>query len=285
MKLTLEKLNYKYSDLSPVMSEATLKYHRDKLAKGYVDRFNSEEGDSDFNEAGAFLHNIFFPQFKASSGANRPKGISLAFIEENWEDFDSLKEEIKKVAMGIQGSGWVYLAKDGTIKTIKNHQIKKDIVLLIDWWEHAWALDYEHDKAKYLNNIWKIIDWNVINDRLNLIPKKSRLSSLTYFNKAASTKATLDDVLDIKTNFKEADFWIWRKYNPGKPTKEFNKEAIGIRVKDEYLDAILPQYLYYLFEYQYSVGFWKPLTVGSVIDGIRVSDVKRIPISFLSPKG
>jgi Fe-Mn family superoxide dismutase len=71
-----------------------------------------------------------------------------------------------KTAMSIQGSGWVYLSKKGEIKTITNHQIKNDIALLIDWWEHAWALDYEHDKAKYLNNIWRIINWDVVNSRL-----------------------------------------------------------------------------------------------------------------------
>jgi superoxide dismutase len=68
--------------------------------------------------------------------------------------------------MAIQGSGWVYLAKDGKIKTIKNHEIKKDIVLLIDWWEHSWALDYQSDKKKYLENQWKIINWDHINGLL-----------------------------------------------------------------------------------------------------------------------
>jgi Fe-Mn family superoxide dismutase len=70
--------------------------------------------------------------------------------------------------MGIQGSGWVYLSKNGQIKTITNHAIKHDIILLIDWWEHSWALDYQADKQKYLNNIWRIINWSVINDRLTL---------------------------------------------------------------------------------------------------------------------
>ena len=69
--------------------------------------------------------------------------------------------------MGIQGSGWVYLSRSGDVKTIKNHAIRQDIVLLIDWWEHAWALDYQADKSKYLKNIWRAIDWSVINDRLN----------------------------------------------------------------------------------------------------------------------
>jgi Fe-Mn family superoxide dismutase len=68
--------------------------------------------------------------------------------------------------MGIQGSGWVYLAQDGKIKTITNHAIKNDIVLLIDWWEHSFQFDYGSDKAKYLNNQWKIIDWDYVNTRL-----------------------------------------------------------------------------------------------------------------------
>jgi superoxide dismutase len=68
--------------------------------------------------------------------------------------------------MGIQGSGWVYLAKDGKIKTIVNHEIKDDIVILVDWWEHAWALDYQVDKKGYLNNQWKIMDWSTINTRI-----------------------------------------------------------------------------------------------------------------------
>ena len=68
--------------------------------------------------------------------------------------------------MGIQGSGWVYLARNGKIKTITNHAIKKDILLLVDWWEHSWSLDYQADKAKYLNNLWKIIDWDTVNSSL-----------------------------------------------------------------------------------------------------------------------
>jgi Fe-Mn family superoxide dismutase len=35
----------------------------------------------------------------------------------------------------------------------------------VDWWEHAWALDYQSDKKRYLENIWKIINWTVINTR------------------------------------------------------------------------------------------------------------------------
>lgn len=168
-ELTRVKLDYSLYDLEPVLSQDTMNYHYGKLYKTYVDRFNSGEGDPDFNEAGAFLHHIYFEQFRAPKTGNKPFDASADFLEEHFArtGMDELKKVFEQEAMKIQGSGWVYWAKNGQIKTIKNHAIRSDIILLIDWWEHAWALDYQADKAKYLDNIWKIIDWSVINSRLS----------------------------------------------------------------------------------------------------------------------
>ena len=165
--LTQVKLKYAKGDLDPVMSEDTVNYHYGKLYKTYVDRYNKGEGDSNFNEAGAFLHRIYFSQFCSPKTSNSPDGLSLEFILKHYEDFKDFQDQVEKTAMTIQGSGWVYLARNGQIKTIKNHQIRSDIVLLIDWWEHAWALDYQADKLKYLTNTWRIIDWSVIDERLS----------------------------------------------------------------------------------------------------------------------
>jgi Fe-Mn family superoxide dismutase len=70
--------------------------------------------------------------------------------------------------MKAQGSNWIYMDSKGTIKVIHNHEYNRsmDIVLIFDGWEHAWALDYEHDKQKYLDNFWRIVDWEVVNQRL-----------------------------------------------------------------------------------------------------------------------
>lgn len=165
-KLVQLSLPYSRTDLEPVMSKETIDYHFASLYKAYVDRYNKGEGDRDFNEAGAFLHNIYFNQFQSPSSSNKPNGFILELIEDKFKSFEAFKEEFLKIAMGIQGSGWVYLARNGSIKTIVNHQIKEDIVLLVDWWEHAWALDYQADKQKYLENQWKIIDWGKINSVL-----------------------------------------------------------------------------------------------------------------------
>jgi Fe-Mn family superoxide dismutase len=164
--LVLNPLPYARSDLAPAVSEATINYHWNKLARAYVDRYNAGEGDSEFNTAGAFLHNILFAQYQAHTSSNKPTGTILAFITENFGGFEAFKSEFLKEAMSIQGSGWVYLARNGTIKTIANHSVRKDIVILVDWWEHAWALDYQQDKKKYLANQWSIIDWRIVTARL-----------------------------------------------------------------------------------------------------------------------
>ena len=171
-KLETTPLPYARDALEPVMSEASIDYHYESLAKGYAKRYNADEGNSggtyakDFNRAGNFLHNKFFPQLRPPKGRNLPQGPVLALIEEKFKDFDTFKEEFKTAAMKIQGSGWAYLSTGGDIKTIPNHQVRTDICVLVDWWEHAWALDYQADKEKYLDNIWRIIDWDVCNERL-----------------------------------------------------------------------------------------------------------------------
>jgi Fe-Mn family superoxide dismutase len=164
--LEIEKLPYDSNELNPSISKSTIDYHYEKLAKTYAERYNAGEGDPSFNEAGVFLHNILFQQYHEYNSQNKPTGKSLEFIESRFTTFDKFKEEFLKIAMTVQGSGWVYLSKSGEIKTIKNHEIKKDILVLVDWWEHAWALDYQSDKKKYLENQWKIINWEKINGLL-----------------------------------------------------------------------------------------------------------------------
>ena len=164
--LTQTALPYGRNELGKSLSKQSLDYHYGQLYRGYVDRYNAGEGDDDFNEAGAFLHDIYFTQFHAPKGSNQPTGKSLALIEEHFDTYDKFQEKLGEIAMKIQGSGWVYLSWRGEIKTIKNHEVRKDIALLIDWWEHAWALDYQSDKKSYLRNIWKIINWDTINQRI-----------------------------------------------------------------------------------------------------------------------
>jgi superoxide dismutase, Fe-Mn family len=165
-KLELSKLKYAQNGLQPVMAKETIEIHYGTLTKNYFKNYN-KDGD-DWNHAGAFLHAIWWDQFKPVMGGNSPTGEIKKFIEEKFKDFKKFQDEFEEQGSTIHGSGWVYLAKSGDIKIIPNHAIKKDIVLLFDMWEHAYIEDpqYKADKKKYLKDLWKILDWDVISSRL-----------------------------------------------------------------------------------------------------------------------
>ena len=158
-------LNFTVSEVNPVLSKQTIDLHYGKLAKGYAERYNKKEGDREFNYAGAFLHNLLFPQYRKVRANNIPNGPMKGFIDKHFGSYDEMRNEFETEAMKLQGSNWIYLAYDGSIKTIKNHEVRSDILLIIDWWEHAFLLDYGSDKKRYLKEQWKIINWNVINTR------------------------------------------------------------------------------------------------------------------------
>ena len=163
--IEINPLKFTRKDVDPVMSDDTIDLHYNKLAKGYAKRYNNNEGDKDFNYAGVFLHNIWFEQFREVRTINKPNGPIANFIIKHFGSYGDFQKEFEAEALKIQGSGWIYLANNGTIKTIENHEVRDDILLLVDWWEHAWILDYGSDKKEYLKQLWKIIDWNRISTR------------------------------------------------------------------------------------------------------------------------
>lgn len=165
-KLETTPLPYGIKDLEPVMSRATLDYHYEHLARGYAKRYNAGEGNANFNRAGSFLHNKFFPQLRAPKAANRPRGAALALIETHFKTWEDFQEQFTQEAMKIQGSGWIYLSTTGAIKTIANHAVRTDICMLVDWWEHSYVLDHLWDKKSYIRDFWRIVNWDVVNERL-----------------------------------------------------------------------------------------------------------------------
>jgi Fe-Mn family superoxide dismutase len=161
------KLPVGQSSLAPVMNQSLVELHYGKLYKGYVDRYNSGEGDKSFNEAGAYLHGLFFGQFKVpDSMSKKPTGRMAEIIDREHKNFIDFKKHFKEEALQVRGSGWCYLSKSGQIKIIRDHIKRTDIALIIDMWEHSYQLQYGADKGKYIDNFWRIINWDTINRRL-----------------------------------------------------------------------------------------------------------------------
>lgn len=190
-------LPYSLNALEPYYSEETLKIH-EKLHQGYVDNYNSTisklrfmrqnnnfaeikhmEKDLAFYGSGAVLHTLFFENLRPPQTENISKELNSMFITE-FGGFTNFKKEFSAAATTIEGNGWAILGwhpilKKYLILTAENHQNLTiwdyDPVLVIDTWEHSYFLQYLNQKAKYIESIWNIINWDVVNDRYMKIKK------------------------------------------------------------------------------------------------------------------
>ena len=159
------KLPVKDTDLSPVFSKESIDLHYGTLYKNYVTK--AHEGEGEFQVAGAKLHTLFFEQFQIPKTNNEPTGAFKLLIEKKYDSYERFKDFFTKEALSIQGSGWVYVDTSGNIKTIANHKIVSNVAVLFDMWEHSFIIDHGADRKKYIKDMWKVINWSIINARLN----------------------------------------------------------------------------------------------------------------------
>lgn len=144
------------------------------LYKNYIKKVDDEGDNSDFQVGGKLLHHLYFEQFKQLPQFKKPYGMIKDFIEKHFETYDKFIDAFTDEAKNFHGSGWIYLSKSGKIKTIKNHKPVKDVIIILDIWEHAWqASDSPKDKDKYLKNFWKYLAWDLIQSRLPLVESQT----------------------------------------------------------------------------------------------------------------
>lgn len=190
---TLPSLPYNYNALEPYISEDQLRVHYDKHHASYVKGANSlfeklenarrEKKDLDmgsilkklsFNVGGHILHSLFWENIDPKGGGE-PSGKLLEMINEEFGNFDRFKEEFIRSTMAIEGSGWSALAYDTkTEKLLIMHMQlhNKDIyptfpiLMVLDFWEHAYYIDYKNEKEKFIDAFWNIVNWEEVNKRL-----------------------------------------------------------------------------------------------------------------------
>ena len=83
-------------------------------------------------------------------------------------------EKFTDTAINLFGSGWVWLVKDlaGNLSIVATSNaatpITEDLkpLLTCDVWEHAYYIDTRNARPKYLENYWKLVNWNFVKENL-----------------------------------------------------------------------------------------------------------------------
>jgi Fe-Mn family superoxide dismutase len=196
MTFKLPELPYALDALAPVMSRETLEYHYGKHHQRYVDNLNklvagtdlenkslediiktSKSGGTFNNAAQVWNHTFFFHSLKPHGA--KISGKAKDAIEKQWGSFDKFKAEFSEAAVGLFGSGWVWLLKtsDGKLKiqsTANQDNALMDVVeakgkpiLALDVWEHAYYLKYQSKRAAYTAAFWNVVNWKEVERLLN----------------------------------------------------------------------------------------------------------------------
>ena len=193
---SLPPLPYADRALEPLISAHTLSFHYGKHHKAYVDNLNKlvegkdlaklsleaiikqSAGNAElagvFNNAAQVWNHTFYWNSLKPNGGGKPTGAIAAAIERDLGGYDKLKADFANAAVTQFGSGWAWLVADaGVLKIVKTGNAETPLtrgqkpLLTIDVWEHAYYLDYQNLRAKYVEAlIDKLLNWDFANANL-----------------------------------------------------------------------------------------------------------------------
>lgn len=190
MPFTLPELPYPHDALEPVISEKTIEYHYGKHHQAYVNNLNNlipgtefEHADLEeiirksdggiFNNAAQVWNHTFYWNCMKPDGGGEPGGKLAEEIKQFFGSFEKFKEQFSKAAATLFGSGWTWLVKDayGNLDIVQTSNagcpLKEGLTPLLtcDVWEHAYYIDKKNARPAYVEDFWKIVDWDAVEAR------------------------------------------------------------------------------------------------------------------------
>lgn len=192
---TLPELGYDYGALGKYISKEIMELHHAKHHQAYIDKLNAaidsqpslkertlDEMLSDLenipdevrtdvrNHGGGHYNHTLFWQWMSPDGGGEPSGDLGDAITANYGSFQGFVDEFTAKALGVFGSGWVWLQPDLSIISTQNQdtpisQGEGAPLLGLDVWEHAYYLDYKNKRDDYIKAWWNVVDWEYVQSR------------------------------------------------------------------------------------------------------------------------
>ncbi len=122
------------------------------------------------NAAQAWNHTFFFERLRPAAGApSEPSGALKEALIRDFGSTEAFREAFTKAALGLFGSGWVWLVeKDGKLQIMAKSNAGTPLVdglhplLVLDVWEHAYYIDHRNRRADFVKAFWELVDWEKV---------------------------------------------------------------------------------------------------------------------------
>jgi Fe-Mn family superoxide dismutase len=192
----LSPLPYDESALEPAISARTVGFHYGKHHKTYVETVNklvtgtryadmrleqvvrttanrdNEKDKKIFNNASQIWNHDFYWR-SLSPSRTTPSGKLAHAIEHDFGGLDALLQELADAGKEQFGSGWAWIVSTGgklsvckTGNALDPMARHINCLLTIDVWEHAYYLDYQNERVKYLDAVLGKLNWNFAAENL-----------------------------------------------------------------------------------------------------------------------
>ncbi len=187
MSFQLPELPYAMDGLAPYISPETLEYHYGKHHQTYVTNLNNlifgtpyeklsleeiilkADGGVFNNAAQVWNHTFYWHCLTPNATENMPTEF-VKLLNEAFGSLEQFKEQFSKAAIATFGSGWAWLVKnsDGSLGITSTSNAGTPMtagqkaLLTCDVWEHAYYIDYRNARAKYVENFWKLVNWDFV---------------------------------------------------------------------------------------------------------------------------
>ncbi len=187
--IEMEKLPYDHSALEPHISKETMHYHYNKHYKAYVDNLNKLIKDTEYermdleeiinksksgpifnNAAQCWNHMFYWHSMTGDKKLLDEEGTLGKMIKAEFKTIEAFEKEFTEKAKKLFGSGWVWLThSDGKVHIEATHDAngpKNTPLLVCDVWEHAYYLDTQNERPKYVGNFFKVVNWKFAEEKL-----------------------------------------------------------------------------------------------------------------------
>ena len=190
------KLPYGYEALAPNIDALTMELHYSKHYLTYTNNLNREIAGTELeslpiedvlkkldvsnsdlrnNAGGYYNHTLFWENLIGKSP--KPKDSLAIAINRDFGSLAGFETQFEDAAEKEFGSGWAWLVTDTSGKLqitstanqdnplMSNAVIKGTPILALDVWEHAYYLNYQYKRKRYIDAFFKVINWNKVSER------------------------------------------------------------------------------------------------------------------------
>ena len=195
-------LPYDYRALEPHIDATTMEIHYTRHAAGYANNLSDAAAEENVdveqpleevlmniskystkmrnNGGGHYNHELFW-NIMSPDGGGRPEGDLAAAIDASFGNYDDFLTQFETAAATRFGSGWAWLVVDASNQLAIGSTPNQDNPLMdvsefkgipllgIDVWEHAYYLNYQNERGRYISSWWNLVNWKAAEERYRIV--------------------------------------------------------------------------------------------------------------------